>query len=107
VILNANVGFLQAIGNGDPGSATQIASFLSTVASVGSIIIGLLLYRQNKTKDRESAVCAVSLLISCPFCDTEGNTTKMSYLTSMARPTVGLESLAIMYSLPYALIMWG
>jgi len=41
-------------------SATQIASSLSVEASIGSIVIGLLLVRHNRTKQREDPAGAVS-----------------------------------------------
>ncbi|EIW77586.1 hypothetical protein CONPUDRAFT_145883 [Coniophora puteana RWD-64-598 SS2] len=67
VILNSNVAFLalmnvspQADQNAPanapyPQTPAQIASYVSTVASMGSVIVGLLLLRQNRTKGR--AVC--------------------------------------------------
>jgi len=54
VLLNGNVGFLaiQSVDSLDTklSSAAQIASYLSIVASVGSILLGLLLRRQTKNK---------------------------------------------------------
>ena len=41
-------------------SASQIASSLSMGASVGSIMIGLLLVRHNRTKQKEDPAGAVS-----------------------------------------------
>jgi hypothetical protein len=41
-------------------SAAQIASSLSIEASVGSIVIGLLLVRHNRTKQKEDPAGAVS-----------------------------------------------
>ncbi|KAH9478558.1 hypothetical protein JR316_0009015 [Psilocybe cubensis] len=93
VMLNANVAFLaiQSVDiNDDPHrSAAQIASYLSVVASIGSIVLGLLLTRQNRTKTRET-VHEVQ-----------------AYLQARRHPRLGLETLAILYSLPYALLMWG
>ncbi|KAL7277327.1 hypothetical protein ACG7TL_009184 [Trametes sanguinea] len=92
VLLNANVAFL-AIPSVDDGSgnltAPQISSYLSIVASVGSILLGLLLIRQHRVKSKETADEA------------------WRYLSSRKHPTLGLETLAIIYSLPYALLMWG
>ena len=75
-MLTANVGFLAIPGvvlsnlNGSRvtsasqvvifPSATQIASSLSVEASIGSIVIGLLLVRHNRTKHREDPAGAVS-----------------------------------------------
>ncbi|KAF8814748.1 hypothetical protein BYT27DRAFT_7205702 [Phlegmacium glaucopus] len=89
VLLNANVAFL---GNQSPDSnrsPAQISSYCSTTASIGSIILGLLLVRQNQTKNRDTAVDA------------------QRFLRTRAHHLLGLETLAIMFSLPYALLMWS
>ncbi|KAJ8693654.1 hypothetical protein PTI98_008633 [Pleurotus ostreatus] len=89
VLLNANVAVL-AIQSVDDGGAdgtrtpVQISSYLSIAMSIGSIILGLLLVRQNRTKGKESAPEAMRF---------------------MSRHS--LEILAILYSLPYALLMWA
>lgn len=64
VVLNANVAFL-AIQSVDVDqnpyrSPAQISSYLSVVANIGSIILGLLLMRQNRTKNRDTADEVVS-----------------------------------------------
>ncbi|KAI9458569.1 hypothetical protein BJY52DRAFT_1169896 [Lactarius psammicola] len=90
VMLSANVGFLAI-----PGvvisftSPAQIASYMSMEASVGSIVIGLLLVRHNRSKQKE---------------DPAGATT---YLTQYTHQRFGLEPMAIIYSLPWALLMWA
>ncbi|KAF5311160.1 hypothetical protein D9619_008039 [Psilocybe cf. subviscida] len=93
VVLNANVAFLAIqsvdIDRNPYRSPAQISSYLSVVANIGSIILGLLLMRQNRTKSRETA-------------DEVQN-----FLNERNHPRLGLESLAILYSLPYALLMWG
>jgi len=75
VLLNANVAFL-AIPSVDPGSGpgnhtrspVQVASYISIVTSVGSVVIGLLLLRQHRTKPQDSADEVVShYLISHPY----------------------------------------
>jgi len=93
VLLNANVAFL-AINSVDINrnpyrSHTQISSYCSISASIGSIILGLILVRQNQTKHRETA------------------SEVQIFLKSWTHPWLGLETLAIMFSLPYALLMWG
>ncbi|KAI0763100.1 hypothetical protein BD413DRAFT_484729 [Trametes elegans] len=92
VLLNANVAFL-AIPSVDTGTgqltAAQISSYLSIVTSVGSILLGLLLIRQHRVKSRDTADEA------------------WRFLSSRKHQTLGLETLAIIYSLPYALLMWG
>ncbi|EGO03825.1 hypothetical protein SERLA73DRAFT_69655 [Serpula lacrymans var. lacrymans S7.3] len=96
VLLNANVGFL-AINSVDNGSgpndtsrsATQLASYFSLVASLGSIISGLVLFRHTRTKAQENAL------------------KQAGFLSKMSHERYGLEKLAIVYSLPFALLMWG
>ncbi|KAI0760212.1 hypothetical protein C8Q74DRAFT_1208734 [Fomes fomentarius] len=90
VLLNANVAFL-AIPIVTDGKVTlaQISSYLSTLASIGCILIGLLLIRQHRVKPKDTAE--------------EAN----KYLSSRDHKMLGLETLAIIYSLPYALLMWG
>ncbi|KAE9407933.1 hypothetical protein BT96DRAFT_55301 [Gymnopus androsaceus JB14] len=94
VLLNANVAFLaiQSIDNAstNPGrSPPQIASFLSIVASFGSIILGLVLARKHRAKAKDTAYDAAK------------------FLNSWMRHRLGLATLAILYSVPYALLMWG
>jgi len=88
VLLNANVAFLQTPRATSLETAV-IASYFSISTSVGSIVLGLLLVRQNQTKDRETA------------------TDVINFLVNRAHPLLGLETLAIMFSLPYALLMWS
>ena len=61
MLLNANVAFLGTPRVGTL-SAAQVSSYFSIITSVGSIILGLLLVRQNQTKDRETAVDVVSCI---------------------------------------------
>jgi hypothetical protein len=59
VLLNANVAFLGT--RGGALSSADISSYFSIATSVGSIVLGLLLVRQNQTKDRETATDVVSV----------------------------------------------
>ncbi|KAF4566605.1 hypothetical protein EYR36_012036 [Pleurotus pulmonarius] len=57
LILNANVLLNASValsGRSGAGSAVQIFGYVSVAMSTGSIIIGLLLVRQNKTKSRDN-----------------------------------------------------
>jgi len=93
VVLNANVAFLsiQSVdtNNGPYRSPAQISSYCSIAASIGSIILGLILVRQSRTKHRGTA------------------SEVQEFLLKRTHPWLGLETLAIMFSLPYALLMWG
>ena len=68
VMLTSNVGYLAIqsvdIDMGADRSPGQIASYLSVVANIGSIILGLLLMRQNRTKRSETADEVVSRSVS-------------------------------------------
>ncbi|KAF7983489.1 hypothetical protein HWV62_21802 [Athelia sp. TMB] len=95
VLLNANMAFL-SIQSVDTGgnftsrrTAAQIVSYISIVTSLGSAILSLLLVRQNRSKGREAADKAAT------------------FLGNMTHGTRGLEHLAILYALPYALLMWS
>ncbi|KAG6333219.1 hypothetical protein ID866_5874 [Astraeus odoratus] len=91
VLLNANVGFL-AINSVDSGagiSLRQISSYLSLMTSFASIILGLILVRHNRTESRNSVFAAAK------------------FLGSLHHEKHGLETLAIIYSLPHAFLIWG
>ncbi|OCH93194.1 hypothetical protein OBBRIDRAFT_832839 [Obba rivulosa] len=99
VLLNANVALLavpgiipdstdqSSAGNPSQNAVTpaQISSYLSILASFGSIIMGLLLMRQNRMKGRDNVETAIAFL----------------------RRVTHVETLAFIYSLPYALLMWS
>ncbi|KAI0253076.1 hypothetical protein BJV78DRAFT_238747 [Lactifluus subvellereus] len=70
-------------------SPAQIASTLSIVASVGSIVIDLLLIRYTSTKPKSSSAS------SSP------------YQYQRSHTIFGNESMAIVFSLPWALLMWS
>jgi len=61
VLLNANVGFL-AINSVDKGgrSIIQLASYMSLVTSLGSIILGLVLVSRGRLSGENTATEAVS-----------------------------------------------
>ncbi|KAJ3967699.1 hypothetical protein EV361DRAFT_770250, partial [Lentinula raphanica] len=90
VLLNANVAFL-AIQSIDISSdipqrsPAQIASFISTFASCGSMILGLVLARIHRAKDRNEVESAI--------------------YTSNSHN--GKAILAVLYSTPYVLLLWG
>ncbi|KAA1477115.1 hypothetical protein DENSPDRAFT_875059 [Dentipellis sp. KUC8613] len=96
ILLNANVAFLAIpsviiLQDNDTllNSPAQIASYLSIATSIGTIVLGLLLIRQNRTSSRTDTSAA------------------SRDLYDRAATRSGLEPLAIIYSLPYALLMWS
>ncbi|OAX36772.1 hypothetical protein K503DRAFT_743802 [Rhizopogon vinicolor AM-OR11-026] len=90
VLLGANVGFLaiESVDVGAGRSATQIASYMSLVLSFGSIALGLTFIALDLTGRERGSEAA-------------------RFLQRMNDGKHGLEKLAIIYSLPYALLMWS
>ncbi|KAG1877005.1 hypothetical protein C8R48DRAFT_768568 [Suillus tomentosus] len=90
VLLNANVGFL-AINTVDRSgrNAIQMASYMSLVTSLGSIVVGLFFVSHDRTSGQNTATEAAE------------------FLGRLHNRKHGLEKLAIIYSLPKALLMWG
>ncbi|KAH8987917.1 hypothetical protein EDB92DRAFT_1801044 [Lactarius akahatsu] len=105
VVLSVNVGFLAIPGvivsniNSNNITSTselviftspaQIASCMSIVTSAGSVVIGLLLVRRNSAKQNEDPAGA------------------SNYLFQITHRVFGLEPMAIVFSLPWALLMWS
>ncbi|KAG1834813.1 hypothetical protein EV424DRAFT_1309562, partial [Suillus variegatus] len=91
VLLSVNVGFLaiQSVDNGGGHSLSQIASYVSVISSFGCMLLGVNIARQSYTQGPDMVDNVVP------------------HLQSMVHPKHGLETLAIIYSLPYALLMWG
>ncbi|KAN0131228.1 hypothetical protein V8E53_010932 [Lactarius tabidus] len=97
VMLSVNVGFLAIPGmiptnNNNttlPPTPSQIISYLSLISSVGSIVVGLLLIRHHRRKQEEDLSSAVQ------------------YLRQNDNRHFGLEPMAIVFSLPWALLMWA
>lgn len=62
MVLNANVAFL-AINNIDSNDGTRgpaaTASYMSTITSIGAVVVGLLLVRKHRARPRDSADEAV------------------------------------------------
>ncbi|KAJ6473542.1 hypothetical protein C8R47DRAFT_714054 [Mycena vitilis] len=95
IVLNANVSFL-SIQSVDQGggivsnrSPAQIASYLSIACSVGSIILGLLLLKQVRNRDRNTPTEAANFMLN------------------HSHPSLGHIKLAILYALPYAMLIWS
>ncbi|KAJ6595617.1 hypothetical protein DFH09DRAFT_1135118 [Mycena vulgaris] len=95
VVLNASVAFLSIPSVDQNGVASlertpaQMSGYLSILTSIGAIIIGLLLMKQNRDRDRLTASDAAE------------------FIFNRTHPTLGLETLAVLYSLPYAMLIWS
>ena len=83
-------------------SPTQIASYMSMEARVGSIVIGPLLAHHNCSKPKENPEGAVSeqqRLVCVP------TPRQSKYLSQYTHRRFGLEPMIIIFSLPWALLM--
>lgn len=94
VLLSTDIGFL-AIGSVDSSSAdssrsgAQIVIYCSVICSIGSIIIGLVIFKQYRAKGADTPARAI-IILKRIFCE-----------------RYGLERLAVICSLPYILLMWS
>lgn len=111
-MLTANMVFLaiQSVDNGgNPTphrSVAQVASYISIVTSLGSILLSLLLLHQNRSK-KNNAAEAVSLSTSASNSwSNQASCTQAWFLGNM-NDGRGLQTLAILYALPSALLMWS
>ena len=114
MLLNANVAFL-AIPGVDPGNYTrtpaQFASYLSIITSLGSIATGLLLLRQyEKPLGVTTEVVSHFIRSLTPYLrslHTISSPWQDKYLRSHHHNALGFETLAILHSLPYSLLLWA
>ncbi|KAH7890173.1 hypothetical protein F5I97DRAFT_1801275, partial [Phlebopus sp. FC_14] len=70
-------------------TVAQVAICLSTLSAVGSLVASVLLTCSSRGKGSESAEEAAA------------------YMQKMADNTLGLNTLAVMFSVPFALVIWG
>ncbi|PBK68554.1 hypothetical protein ARMSODRAFT_958212, partial [Armillaria solidipes] len=91
VLINVDVAVLsiQSVDTAPTSSPLKIVIYLSVLSSLGSIFFALLLLRSNNTRSNISTDEAGKIM--------------SSYQGSSCR----YENIAIIYSLPYALLMWG
>ncbi|KZV61045.1 hypothetical protein PENSPDRAFT_759673 [Peniophora sp. CONT] len=101
ILLNANLAFL-SVPNAIPPSADDalpdggnspvtIMSCCSMLASIGSIMVGLLLIRQHRGEE----------IMDNPRTD------KSHFMERRRSQCCGFEGLSMLYSLPYVLLMWS
>jgi hypothetical protein len=85
-------------------SSSQIASTISVETSIGSIVIGMFLVRHNRTKQEASPSEAVSE--QSPYMRADATFAQIAYLDQYFG-SLGIETMAIIFSLPWALLMWS
>jgi hypothetical protein len=104
VMLAVDISFLAV-----PAVASQspaiVLAYLSSLCALGSLVVSLILAGQVNGSRRGSAADVVCFFFRlyhlhhlCP---------QASFMVGMSRSILGLESLALMLSLPFALLIWG
>ncbi|KAK0492457.1 hypothetical protein EDD18DRAFT_1465347 [Armillaria luteobubalina] len=91
VLINVDVALLsiQSVDSLPSSSPLKIVTYLSVLSSLGSIFFALLLLRSNNKKSNISIDKAVEIM-----CSYKGSSRRY-------------EDIAIIFGLPYALLMWG
>ncbi|KAF8842038.1 hypothetical protein BDN67DRAFT_948586 [Paxillus ammoniavirescens] len=93
VMLAVDVSFLAVPGvqaaSGDPQSGATIAIYASVISSVCALIISVILAGQIRTHDVDSVGGGAD------------------YMVRMTRKAHGIKVLAVMFSLPYSLLLWA
>ncbi|KAK0228999.1 hypothetical protein IW262DRAFT_653772 [Armillaria fumosa] len=111
ILLAANMAFLAIPPVDDKGasqqhrSVTQVLCYLSVASNMATIIIGLLLISHHNAL-KHIDVSDVVRLISL---DSTDNLTasQTKFLERNWQYSIGFERLSIVYSTPYAFLMWG
>ncbi|KAF8835912.1 hypothetical protein BDN67DRAFT_912119, partial [Paxillus ammoniavirescens] len=91
VLLTTNVGFLaiQSVDSDTSRSLRQVASYLSVISSMASIVLGLIFIERSRHNRSNSVLKAIE------------------FLGHFHHAKHGLEVIAFIFSLPYAYLMWG
>jgi hypothetical protein len=92
VLLNANVGFL-AINSVDAGgrSPIQVASYMSLVSSLGSMILGLLLVSHNRTIGQLGTILQTVSNYNNDHNDSHGKLFRKFFYQDLARKNADLK----------------
>ncbi|KAG2129446.1 hypothetical protein DEU56DRAFT_982320 [Suillus clintonianus] len=88
VMLAVDISFL-AVPSVQTQTSAILLAYLSTLCAMGSLLVSLILAGQVNDSRRSSAEAVASFMVG------------------MSRSMLGLESLALMLSLPFALLIWG
>ncbi len=84
---------------------TQILCYLSVASSMATIILGLMLVSHHNALKHVDVAVAVRLISS--YFNNNLTVSQTEFLQRHWQKHVGFERLSIMYSTPYALLMWG
>ncbi|KAH7886377.1 hypothetical protein F5I97DRAFT_1274383 [Phlebopus sp. FC_14] len=93
VMLAVNVSFLSVpgidLGQSGHQPSSAIAIYLSILCAVGSLVASVILSGQSQRTAYNTANATAE------------------YMSTMTTTLIGIDHLAIMYSVPYGLLMWG
>ncbi|KAG1775696.1 hypothetical protein EV702DRAFT_1007431 [Suillus placidus] len=103
VMLAVDISFL-AVPSVQSQTAAILVSYMSALCTMGSLVVSLVLAGQVNDSRRDSAKSVVSSLFDCLACILY---VQASFMEGMSGSVLGLQSLALMLSLPYALLIWG
>jgi len=95
---NANIQQSQSLG--------VISMYLSTIFIIGSLIASLLLASQTERYGPESVVGAVYPQTIVYLCNANLSYQTL-FMSKMAGSFFGVRTLAMIHSLPYAMLLWG
>ncbi|KAG0708037.1 hypothetical protein DFH29DRAFT_563050 [Suillus ampliporus] len=104
VMLAVDISFL-AVPSVQTQTSAILLAYLSTLCALGSLLVSLILAGQVNDSRRGSAEDVVSFFfdrLTCVFLPPQA-----SFMIGMSDSMLGLESLALMLSLPFALLIWG
>ncbi|KAF9235394.1 hypothetical protein BU15DRAFT_64913 [Melanogaster broomeanus] len=89
-------------------SPAAIGIFLSTLCAVGSLLVSVILSGQVNNQSRDSAKGVVSNIFCVPLWSWPDKAKyKADFMTKMTNSMLKRDSLAILHSLPFALLLWG
>ena len=88
-------------------SPAQFASCISILASAGSVMTSLLLLRYNQVLQKVDMATVVSVQHDLGLCSQLMTPRQATYLNQNVHPIYGLEPMAIVFALPWALFMWS
>ncbi len=110
VLLAVNVSFLaipDATPIGDAVTTGFVASLCSTVTSIGCIVVGLLLVNEDHTNPKaDQTVSIFARSCAASYCSSSLLPQVLSFMKNLKSDKFEYEPLAILYALPYALLMW-
>jgi len=104
VLLAVDISFL-AVPSIQGQTAANLVAYLSTLCAMGSLVVSLVLAGQVNGTRHNNAKGVVRFLSSSVLYILYVH--QALFMVQMSQSILGLESLALMLSLPFALLIWG